>query len=698
MGDRLPGESGFGLDIDISSATDDLNHLNEQIDQALKDGDSQETIDSLKAAKEAKDKEIRDLMRKQRARKNAPPVKKVEPPKPSVDDGIPRTVERPGTAPAYVFPSDPWEQATPDAGQPVGTTDEQWRRMQQEMGRLAMRRDYVGWRGPRVQAGEVEPDLPDAYASLDGPYKVMVALQQAVNSGQLSEDLAESLKELVTADGLIALGTFTALFMAAEAAGGPVAWFGSAVALVTLYMAFGQALLDLCDVMINDVVDAQNKRQFDLAVAKLSRALAGVGSQWIQSFAAMVLSLCGRKVVKAVKARLNAPEPPPVTTPPPAPPKPVNKLGQGGVHEAVPPTEAVANAEAVKMAAPINQPAVGEPPGHMGGRSVNCPYTSMVLADGFRGGQLSGMKAPPGGVDNGCRWLERYFGAKFKPASRASITATIAKGGPGAQGIVYVKWAKATAHVFNVVNIGGHVIFIDAQSGAHFNPRYWSATVPHLTTLMVIPPRVLPRGGGIPSTTPVLRPRATTGGRTLSRRGVAVAGVAVVAVGAVATGVVTHQAGLGSKQPVAAVPVASAVAKPGSGSGSSFSQISAAVPGVYSGNFTLQDSKCYSSGYLFKYEEDYLLKAGDGSTWLVNIVPDMSGSPGFFFAKQTAAGTPEEGHTYWGYGSGGGQTVTIAPGQGGMVDHDLYPIGVNTGPPAGHLKITGTCPAGSPGS
>ena len=124
--------------------------------------------------------------------------------------------------------------------------------------------------------------------------------------------------------------------------------------------------------------------------------------------------------------------------------------------------------------------------------------------------------------------------------------------------------------------------------------------------------------------------------------------------------------------------------------------LSATVTGSYSGAFSVMDSKCYSSGYLFKYEEDYLLKATDGSLWLVNIVPDLNGSPGFFFALQTSDSKPDPNHTYFGYGSGPGQSVTITPGQGGSVNHDLFIVNTNT--PAGHLQMAGACPAGSPSS
>ena len=98
---------------------------------------------------------------------------------------------------------------------------------------------------------------------------------------------------------------------------------------MTLYLAFGTALFDLCDVMINDVCDAKNKYHFDKAVTKLAAALANVGSQWIQSFAAIVLSVFGRKVKGTVKARLAKPSVPPIEAPAVKAPSPHRT---GGVH------------------------------------------------------------------------------------------------------------------------------------------------------------------------------------------------------------------------------------------------------------------------------------------------------------------------------------------------------------------------------
>jgi hypothetical protein len=241
---RLPGESGFGLDIDIEAATDEVNALNEQIAEAEHEHAPAEQISELKRQKAAKDRELRDLWRKREGGRHRGPAA-ASPPVAATASEIPRTVERPGTGNPDARPADPSEPRTTDDGASAGVTDEQWRQMWRAMGTRALRRDYAGRGTIRAHVGDPPDDSPDVYATMDASFKVMAALQQAVNSGQMSEDLAASLKELISPDGLVALGAFTAAFLAAQAAGGPIAWFADAVSVVTLYLAFGEALLEL---------------------------------------------------------------------------------------------------------------------------------------------------------------------------------------------------------------------------------------------------------------------------------------------------------------------------------------------------------------------------------------------------------------------------------------------------------------------
>ncbi|GAA4691805.1 hypothetical protein GCM10023324_53400 [Streptomyces youssoufiensis] len=83
-----------------------------------------------------------------------------------------------------------------------------------------------------------------------------------------------------------------------------------------------------------------------------------------------------------------------------------------------------------------------------------------------------GVSVAPGSLDVGSHTtIEALYGKRFMTSSQSSVVREIGKAGPGARGIV---WAvpphtrpgrAETSHVFNVVNVGGDVIFLDAQSG-----------------------------------------------------------------------------------------------------------------------------------------------------------------------------------------------------------------------------------------
>lgn len=178
-------------------------------------------------------------------------------------------------------------------------------------------------------------------------------------------------------------------------------------------------------------------------------------------------------------------------------------------------------------------------------------------------------------------------------------------------------------------------------------------------------------------------------------------GIAVLVIGLVTAAIISRAGQPGpAPAPVATPAKAAALAPPTPSPSPVPPAISATIPGLYSGPFTVKDVKCYPNGYDGKYEEDYVLDATDSSQavkqWLLAIVPNLNGSPGFFFALQAAPGKADPNHAYWGSGSVNGQTVTITPGQGGTIDHDIFVVGTDT--LAGHLKLIGTCPPGSPGS
>ncbi|MFE9905744.1 RHS repeat-associated core domain-containing protein [Streptomyces achromogenes] len=70
--------------------------------------------------------------------------------------------------------------------------------------------------------------------------------------------------------------------------------------------------------------------------------------------------------------------------------------------------------------------------------------------------------------------IERLYGTRFKSASLASVVREVSKGGEGTRGIVWGSLpprrdGRRYTHVFNVVNVGGDVIFLDAQRG-HAEP------------------------------------------------------------------------------------------------------------------------------------------------------------------------------------------------------------------------------------
>jgi filamentous hemagglutinin len=62
--------------------------------------------------------------------------------------------------------------------------------------------------------------------------------------------------------------------------------------------------------------------------------------------------------------------------------------------------------------------------------------------------------------------LEKRYGSSFKPvAGQADIENIMSSAGSGARGIVFGSRGANAGHVFNVVNQGGTVRFIDFQAG-----------------------------------------------------------------------------------------------------------------------------------------------------------------------------------------------------------------------------------------
>ena len=90
---------------------------------------------------------------------------------------------------------------------------------------------------------------------------------------------------------------------------------------------------------------------------------------------------------------------------------------------------------------------------------VNCA----IATDATLAGRPA--SALPGGATS-IGVLEQQFGGQFaKVASKEAIDQTMQAAGPGARAIVYGERAGGVGHVFNVVNQGGVVRYLDGQTG-----------------------------------------------------------------------------------------------------------------------------------------------------------------------------------------------------------------------------------------
>lgn len=63
------------------------------------------------------------------------------------------------------------------------------------------------------------------------------------------------------------------------------------------------------------------------------------------------------------------------------------------------------------------------------------------------------------------------IGASSTEKARANLKAKMKEYGAGARAIVYVDWKSGGAHVFNAENIGGRIVFVDAQVGTRYNSK-----------------------------------------------------------------------------------------------------------------------------------------------------------------------------------------------------------------------------------
>src|SRR5438105_8757546 len=98
------------------------------------------------------------------------------------------------------------------------------------------------------------------------------------------------------------------------------------------------------------------------------------------------------------------------------------------------------------------------------GGGMNCVNCAIAGDATLAGNAASGL---PGGATS-IGVLERTFGGTFQPvAGPMQIGSILSQSGNGARGIVFGESLTAgqSGHVFNVINQGGTIRFLDAQAG-----------------------------------------------------------------------------------------------------------------------------------------------------------------------------------------------------------------------------------------
>jgi len=102
-------------------------------------------------------------------------------------------------------------------------------------------------------------------------------------------------------------------------------------------------------------------------------------------------------------------------------------------------------------------------PGYPGpGRVENCTNCAVATDAMLAGRQVSAL---PGRVANLFK-LEAFYQSSFEPvAGRAEMEVMLQNAGPGSRGIVFGGRNGVPGHVFNAVNQGGVIRFLDGQVG-----------------------------------------------------------------------------------------------------------------------------------------------------------------------------------------------------------------------------------------
>jgi len=98
---------------------------------------------------------------------------------------------------------------------------------------------------------------------------------------------------------------------------------------------------------------------------------------------------------------------------------------------------------------------------------MNCVNCAVATDATLGGSPASALLSGPKPISA----LEKAYGGAFKPVSgQAEIEGFLAGAGNGARGIVYGSRSGGVGHVFNGVNQGGTIRFLDGQSGGPVSP------------------------------------------------------------------------------------------------------------------------------------------------------------------------------------------------------------------------------------
>ncbi|WP_027344461.1 toxin glutamine deamidase domain-containing protein [Hamadaea tsunoensis] len=101
---------------------------------------------------------------------------------------------------------------------------------------------------------------------------------------------------------------------------------------------------------------------------------------------------------------------------------------------------------------------------------LNCRACALAVDATLAGNPASALPHIVGGPYTP---IEEYYGREFVPMSGLSaVVEQMAKAGPGARGIVYGQLGSK-AHVWNVINDKGKIVFLDGQSGIASDTTKW---------------------------------------------------------------------------------------------------------------------------------------------------------------------------------------------------------------------------------